>query len=221
MAISCLKSTPYLAIRFKTKSLNHRFLRKRGLKKNKGSLVSLLPCNVSGIRRDVVVVKEMAEKDAFVLTTPIPEGGGDNDDYVCRGLILKDKLLLPWKVFKHTLKHNKEELSFVELGSHLRIEESLRVQDSDKPKSNNVAGPQSVVRLPDPKLKTLGEKGNEGIFVGYVEHSKAFRFYVIDPNDLVSINSIIESMDAIFDENRFSSVPRPSLRIPNGTEDIG
>ncbi|GKE40016.1 zinc finger, CCHC-type containing protein [Tanacetum coccineum] len=28
-------------------------------------------------------------------------------------------------------------------------------------------------------------------------------------------------MDAIFDENRFSSVPRPSLRIPNGTEDIG
>ncbi|GKD55281.1 zinc finger, CCHC-type containing protein [Tanacetum coccineum] len=27
-------------------------------------------------------------------------------------------------------------------------------------------------------------------------------------------------MDAIFDENIFSSVPRPSLRIPNGTEDI-
>nr|GEX68040.1 putative reverse transcriptase domain-containing protein [Tanacetum cinerariifolium] len=41
----------------------------------------------------------------------------DNDDYVCRGLILN------------------------ELGSHLRIEESLRVQDSDKPKGNNVAGP--------------------------------------------------------------------------------
>ncbi|GKD61977.1 zinc finger, CCHC-type containing protein [Tanacetum coccineum] len=30
-----------------------------------------------------------------------------------------------------------------------------------------------------------------------------------------------EAMDAIFNENRFSSVPRPSLRIPNGTEDIG
>ena len=28
-------------------------------------------------------------------------------------------------------------------------------------------------------------------------------------------------MDVIFDENRFSSVPRPSLRILNGTEDIG
>ncbi|GKE81722.1 zinc finger, CCHC-type containing protein, partial [Tanacetum coccineum] len=43
--------------------------------------------------------------------------------------------------FKHTLKHKKEELTLVELGSRLRIEESLRVQDSDKLKGNNVAGP--------------------------------------------------------------------------------
>ncbi|GJZ76520.1 hypothetical protein Tco_0641192 [Tanacetum coccineum] len=80
---------------------------------------------------------------------------------------------------------------------------------------------RAVVRLPDPKLKTLGERGIECIFVGYAEHSKAFRFYVIEPNDLVLINSIIESRDAIYDENRFASVPRPSLRIPDGTEDIG
>ncbi|GKB40155.1 zinc finger, CCHC-type containing protein [Tanacetum coccineum] len=80
----------------------------------------------------------------------------------------------------------------------------------------------TVVRLPDPKLKTLGERGIECIFVGYAEHSKAFRFYVIEPNESVSINSIIESKDAIFDENRFSSVPRPSQRsLINGTEDIG
>ncbi|GKA29249.1 zinc finger, CCHC-type containing protein [Tanacetum coccineum] len=79
----------------------------------------------------------------------------------------------------------------------------------------------AVVRLPDPKLKILGEIGIECIFVGYAEHSKAFRFYVIEPNDLVSINSIIELKDAIFDENKFSSVPRPSLRILNVTEDIG
>ncbi|GJY94202.1 zinc finger, CCHC-type containing protein [Tanacetum coccineum] len=139
-----------------------------------------------------------------------------------------DKLPPSWKDFKHTLKHLKDELTLVELGSHLRIEESLRVQDSDKPKSNNVAGPhylcdlnailsfrnkkyfvtfiddasRAVVRLLDPKLKTLGERGIECIFVGYAEHFKAFR-------------------DAIFDENIFSSVPRPSLRIPNRTEDIG
>nr|GEX79041.1 zinc finger, CCHC-type [Tanacetum cinerariifolium] len=38
------------------------------------------------------------------------------------------------------------------------------------------------------------------------------KFYVIEPNDLVAINSIIESRDDIFDEHMFSSVPRPSQR---------
>ncbi|GKA43936.1 zinc finger, CCHC-type containing protein [Tanacetum coccineum] len=72
--------------------------------------------------------------------------------------------------------------------------------------------------VPDLKQKTLGEKGIDCIFVGYVEHSKAYRFYVIEPNDSVSINSIIESRDAIFDENRFSSIPRPKDIIPNVQE---
>ncbi|GJW59942.1 zinc finger, CCHC-type containing protein [Tanacetum coccineum] len=81
---------------------------------------------------------------------------------------------------------------------------------------------RAVVSLPDPKLKTLGERGIECIFVGYAEHSKAFRFYVIEPNDSVAINSIIESRDAIFDKHRFSSVPRPSQRsLVKGTEDSG
>ncbi|GJT42927.1 zinc finger, CCHC-type containing protein [Tanacetum coccineum] len=142
-----------------------------------------------------------------------------------------DKLLPSWKDFKHTLKHLKEELTLVELDSNLRIEESLKI-----PCDSNVIpllgnkkyfvtfiddASRAVVRLLDPKLKTLSERGIECIFVGYAEHSKAFRFYVIKPNDSVAINSIIESMDAIFDENRFSSVPRPSLSIPKGTEDIG
>nr|GEU50919.1 putative reverse transcriptase domain-containing protein [Tanacetum cinerariifolium] len=42
--------------------------------------------------------------------------------------------------FKHTLKHLKGELTLVKLGSHLRIKESLKVQDNDKPKGNNVTG---------------------------------------------------------------------------------
>ncbi|GJV27234.1 zinc finger, CCHC-type containing protein [Tanacetum coccineum] len=249
-----------------------------------------------------------------------------------------DKLPPSWKDFKHTLKHLKEELTLIELGSHLRIEESLRAQDNDKPKGNNVAGPSvvnmvehnnssryndnkgkrkhhdtranpnkkpkvtcwkcgkpghlkkdckagnvgnrangsgtkgsedgssnplkgqtfsqplncmiqfygharlghventlrgcknmlkdgdlcdlhatpslgnkknfvtfideglprsksrvpgAVVRLPDPKLKTLSKRGIECIFVGYAEHSKAFRFYVIELNDSVAINSTL------------------------------
>ncbi|GJR08700.1 zinc finger, CCHC-type containing protein [Tanacetum coccineum] len=76
----------------------------------------------------------------------------------------------------------------------------------------------AVVRLPDSKRKTLGEKGINCIFVGYAEHSKAYRFYVIEPNEFVSINSNIESRDAIFDENHFSSIPRPKDIIPNVQE---
>nr|GEX11728.1 hypothetical protein [Tanacetum cinerariifolium] len=80
----------------------------------------------------------------YVLNTLIPQDGGDdatveqirkrakldNDDYV-------------YIDFKHTLKHLKEELT-LELDSHLRIEESLMVQDSDKLKGNNVVGPLVV-----------------------------------------------------------------------------
>ncbi|GJS84932.1 zinc finger, CCHC-type containing protein [Tanacetum coccineum] len=364
----------------------------------------------------------------YVLTTPMLEDGGDNptmeqvrnrskwdnDDYVCRGLILIgmsdslftrmlkvlknyripwkpniwlrmpqvlciiDKLPPLWKDFKHISKHLKEKLTLIELGNHLHIEESLRAQDNDKPKGNNVAGPlvvnkkcgkpgdlkrdwkagndgnkangssikgsvdgssnplkshnmfnkslqiyyvtyvseayfvqdddvvwwvdseetvhvsfmstselnnsilwharlghvhfkrmqdmskdglilafdmdtkkvpnkrnkitpyelwtkrkpnpnylivwgcRAVVRLPYPKLKTLGERGIECIFVGYAEHSKAFRFFVIEPNNSVAINSIIESRDAIFDEHRFSLVPRPSQRsLVRGNDDFG
>ncbi|GKC67186.1 zinc finger, CCHC-type containing protein, partial [Tanacetum coccineum] len=76
----------------------------------------------------------------------------------------------------------------------------------------------AIVRLPDPKRKTLGEKGIDCIFVGYAKHSKAYRFYVIEPNESVSINSIIESRDAIFDENHFYSIPKPKDIITNSDE---
>ncbi|GJQ97063.1 zinc finger, CCHC-type containing protein [Tanacetum coccineum] len=82
-------------------------------------------------------------------------------------------------------------------------------------------GCREVVRLLDLKLKNLGERGIECIFVGYAEHSKAFRFFVIEHNESFLINSIIESMDAILDENRFFYVPRSNLRISNRTGDIG
>nr|GEZ33525.1 hypothetical protein [Tanacetum cinerariifolium] len=284
----------------------------------------------------------------YVLTTPIPEDGGDD---VTMKQIRKRATMMTMSA-EHTLKHLKEELTLFELGSHLRIEESLRMQDSDKPKGNNVVGPlvvnmvehnnssryndnkgkhihhdntrvdpnrkskvtfwrcrkpghlkkdykgvnvsnkvndsgtkglvngsssslkgatvhackdrcwfktydslndgiilhignestawcmdikrkpnlnylrvwgcRAVVRLFDPKLKTLSERGIECIFVEYAEHSKAFRFYLIEANDSVLINSIFESRDAIFDKNRFSSVPKPSHRsLVNETKDIG
>ncbi|GJX86537.1 zinc finger, CCHC-type containing protein [Tanacetum coccineum] len=305
----------------------------------------------------------------YVLTTPIPEDGGDvatvkqirkrvkwdNDDYVCRGLILNgmfdssfdiyqnvesskelwdsleakymaenasskkflvinftnykmtdsrpvmeqynellgilgrftqhkmnmdeaiqvsciiDKLPPSWKDFKHTLKHLKEELTLVELGSHLCIEESLRVQDSDKPKGNNVAGP-SVVNMvehnnssryndnkgkhkhhdntrvdPNKKSKVTcwkyGKHGHykiaKGVTVGtnaMVRHKgfasgmdddvawwvdSGVTFHVCKDRCWFKTYESSEGWDDIFDENRLSSVPRPSLRIPNRIEDIG
>ncbi|GJS27105.1 zinc finger, CCHC-type containing protein [Tanacetum coccineum] len=121
----------------------------------------------------------------YVLTTPMPEDGGDNptveqvrkkakwdnDDYdslkakymaedasskkflvsnFTNYKMIDSRLVLEQYNelldFKHTLKHLKEELTLVELGSNMRIEESLRAQDSDKPKGNNVDGP-SVVNM--------------------------------------------------------------------------
>ncbi|GKC04479.1 zinc finger, CCHC-type containing protein, partial [Tanacetum coccineum] len=102
--------------------------------------------------------------------------------------------------FKHTLKHKKEELTLVELGSHLCIEESLRAQDSDKPKENNVVRPQ---------LNIINNTGKSAFM-------STFKL-----NDsIIRAESRILG-DAIFDENRLSSVPRPSLRISNIIEDIG
>ncbi|GJZ25340.1 zinc finger, CCHC-type containing protein [Tanacetum coccineum] len=109
-----------------------------------------------------------------VLNTPIPDDGDDaiveqirrmkkweNDDYICCAIILNGMSDFLFNIYQNVesgkelwdslefqayLKHKKEELTLVELGNHLRIEESLRVQDSDKPKGNNVAGP-SVVNM--------------------------------------------------------------------------
>ncbi|GKF34407.1 hypothetical protein Tco_0107607, partial [Tanacetum coccineum] len=88
----------------------------------------------------------------YVLTTPMLEDGGDNptmeqvrnrakwdnDDY--------DSLEAKYMAEDASSKKFLEELTLVELGSHLHIEESLRVQDNDKPKGNNVVGP-SVVNM--------------------------------------------------------------------------
>ncbi|GJY31172.1 zinc finger, CCHC-type containing protein [Tanacetum coccineum] len=205
-----------------------------------------------------------------------------------------DKLPPSWKDFKHSLKHNKDELSLVQLGSHFRIEETLRAEESGKGKGKEIVGSSSVnkiedgknknnnknnkakkrkndgiihdttapytpkqssvserknralkemvnfmlsysglsegfwseamltacylmnrvpnkrnkvtpyeiwykkrynlsylrawgckavVRLLEPKRKILGEKDIDCIFIGYAEHSKAYRFYVIEPNE--------------------------------------
>ncbi|GJU07600.1 zinc finger, CCHC-type containing protein [Tanacetum coccineum] len=119
------------------------------------------------------------------------------------------------------LENRKYFVTFIDDASRFCYVYLLHTKDEAKDSGVIGEGCRAVVRLPDLKLKTLGERGIECIFVGYVEHYKDFSFYAIEPNELVSIYSIIELSNTIFDENRFSLVPRPSLRIPNGTKDTG
>ncbi|GJY03447.1 zinc finger, CCHC-type containing protein [Tanacetum coccineum] len=98
-----------------------------------------------------------------------------------------DKLPPSWKDFKHTLKHLKEELTLVELGSHLRIKKSLRMQDSDKPKGYNVASP-SVVNMVEPNNSSRcnDKKGTNGSVDGSTNSlkgqnmfNKSFQVYYV------------------------------------------
>nr|KAJ0190047.1 hypothetical protein LSAT_V11C800429990 [Lactuca sativa] len=60
-------------------------------------------------------------------------------------VVIIDKLPPSWKDFKHNLKHNKEELTLTQLGSHLRIEESIRTQELvNNPKCKKQVGSSSV-----------------------------------------------------------------------------
>nr|GFA50108.1 zinc finger, CCHC-type [Tanacetum cinerariifolium] len=52
----------------------------------------------------------------------------------------------------------------------------------------------AVVRLPDPKRKSLGEKGIDCIFVGYAEHFKAYSI----EEDPRTYNEAMQSRDSIF-----------------------
>ncbi|GJT17429.1 zinc finger, CCHC-type containing protein [Tanacetum coccineum] len=210
----------------------------------------------------------------YMLTIPMPNDGGDNPTveqnvesskelwdsleakYMAEDASSKKFLVSNFTNTKMTDSEQYNELLGI-LGRFTQPKMNMdeAIKDSDKPKGNNVAGPQLnivndnigstfmstsklndsilwharlghihfkrmqdmlkdglilafdmdtektesrvlglVVRLPDPKLKALDERGIECIFDG----------------------------DAIFDENRFSSVPLPSQRsLVNGTKDIG
>ncbi|GJQ99731.1 zinc finger, CCHC-type containing protein [Tanacetum coccineum] len=80
-----------------------------------------------------------------------------------------DKLPPSWKDFKHSLKHGKDDLSLVQLGSHLRIEESLRAQESDKGKGKEVAGPSMNMLEEDGKNKN--NKQNKGKKRGFKDNN--------------------------------------------------
>nr|GEV18609.1 zinc finger, CCHC-type [Tanacetum cinerariifolium] len=93
--------------------------------------------------------------------------------------------------FKHTLKHGKDGLSLVQLGSHLRIEESLRVQDSNKGKGKEVGGP--FVNMTEEGSKNKHHKQNKVVLVPTRNQSWNVRSVV----RLVTSKGIVEVVDAI------------------------
>ncbi|GJR24596.1 zinc finger, CCHC-type containing protein [Tanacetum coccineum] len=160
-----------------------------------------------------------------------------------------DKLPPYWKDFKHTLKHLKEKLTLVELGSHLCIKESLRMQDSDKPKGNNVVGPL-VVTMVEHNNSSSNQKFrlnivNDNIASAFMSTSKLKdsilwytrlghvhfkRMQDMSKNRLIpafdmGTESVKEALNAsLLDMLSIPRllVPRPSQRtLVNGTEDIG
>nr|KAJ0200300.1 hypothetical protein LSAT_V11C600326060 [Lactuca sativa] len=81
--------------------------------------------------------------------------------------VIIDKLPPSWKDFKHNLKHNKEELTLTQLGSHLWIEESLRTQELDNnPKGKNQVGSSSVNMVEGESSKNPKKSNGKGKFKG-------------------------------------------------------
>ncbi|GKA99914.1 zinc finger, CCHC-type containing protein, partial [Tanacetum coccineum] len=61
------------------------------------------------------------------------------------------------------LKHNKDELYLVQLGSHFRVEEALRMEESGKCKGKDIVGPCFMNMFEDGKNKKNNKdsKGNK------------------------------------------------------------
>nr|GEW76416.1 hypothetical protein [Tanacetum cinerariifolium] len=118
----------------------------------------------------------------YVLTTPIPDEENatveqirkisewENDNYakyMAEDASSKKFLVSDFTNYKMTdsrpvMDQYNEllELSIVELDSHLRIEESIRLHDSNKPNGNNVVGP-SVVNMVEHN-NSIRYKDNKG-----------------------------------------------------------
>ena len=172
----------------------------------------------------------VALKLVYVLTTPRPATNDeeemlddirtkqkwDTDDEICRGHILNamsgglfyvdhsvtaakefwDKLEV--RCILNRVSNKKSSITPYELWYRRKLNlKHLRVW-----------GCRDIVKIPKSKKRKLGERDVECVFLGYTQNSKAYRFMVIEPNDSISINMVLESRDAIFDETRFTSISK-------------
>nr|GEU68422.1 zinc finger, CCHC-type [Tanacetum cinerariifolium] len=149
----------------------------------------------------------------------------DNDDYVYRGLILN---VTYWKCGKPG--HLKKDCKAGNVGNRANRSSTKGSEDgsSNPLKGQNRCWFKTYESLNDGYILHMGNEstslvhgrgcvdlsdlcdlhatpslGNKKYFMAFIDD--ASRFYVIEPNDLVAINSIIESRDAIFNEHRLQT----------------
>nr|GEV44851.1 hypothetical protein [Tanacetum cinerariifolium]GEV49046.1 hypothetical protein [Tanacetum cinerariifolium] len=139
-----------------------------------------------------------------------------------------DKLPPSWKDFKHMLKHNKDELSLVQLGSHFHIMETLKMEESRKSKGKDFTGSSSVNMVEDDKNKknNKNSKGNKRKFHDKKDDSnKSLRWHVGSVEILVISKRIAglgrTIVQALLDRDKG---PMPKIRfssfIPAGASGI-
>ncbi|GJR36962.1 zinc finger, CCHC-type containing protein [Tanacetum coccineum] len=91
------------------------------------------------------------------------------EDASSKKFLVNSKLPPSWKDFKHSLKHGKDDLSLVQLGHHLRIEESLKAQKSNNGKGKEVVGPS--VNMAEEGGKNKNKKQNKGKKRGFKDNN--------------------------------------------------
>lgn len=93
----------------------------------------------------------------------------------------------------------KAKVSLYELWKKIKLNLShLKVWDWDC---------RAIVRLPKPKIKKLGQKAINYIFLGCAHHNVGYRFLLMELNNSVDVNIVDESKDTEFLENRFNANP--------------
>ena len=82
------------------------------------------------------------------------------------------------------------------------------------------------VMLPDPKKRKIGTKTSDCMFIGYAEHSAAYRFLVLK-SDVLDCNTIVETKNAEFFEHIYplkteniSHVPISKKKVKSSIEDL-
>nr|GEW26019.1 zinc finger, CCHC-type [Tanacetum cinerariifolium] len=143
------------------------------------------------------------------------------DDAISVAVII-DKLPPSWKEFKHgknQIRSSSDNMVEGDEAKNFNNNKNKRKFKSGDDKFANKKGTMTCWKCKKTihmKKDCLSRKGNDGVGSNGSKDPEKQQ----EPNDYVSMNSIIESKDAIFDEERFKSIPRPRGMIQPSSSKI-